>query len=135
MRITVLILGLLLGALMFVQTFLVSSLSQVADDADSELAASSGLFMAFLWLVACAFVIPLPLVSVPLFLVAGCLGFLSAGDFSDLGVWGAISVALAVLSFFGWRGKRKADNARKVEAERQADRDRMLEEALLRRSP
>lgn len=97
MRVTVLIAGLLLGAIMFLQTFLVSALGSAAQDQRSEQAGSIGLMMAFLWLIACAFVMPLPMVSVVLFVVAGLLGFAYSGDFSDLAIWSGISLALAVL--------------------------------------
>jgi amino acid transporter len=65
--------------------------------------------MALLWLVACALVIPIPLVSTVIFAFAGLIG-LGAGassTFTDLTIWGAASLILAAFSFFGWIGKRK----------------------------
>lgn len=109
MRIAVLILGLILGAIMFVQTTLVAGLSGVADDQESGGAAAVGMLMALIWLVSCATAIPLPRVAMILFVVAAVLGFAASTNFGDLGVWGGVSIFLAVLSFFGWRGKRKAD--------------------------
>ncbi len=130
MRITVLILGLLLGAVMFIQTFLVSALSQAGSDQAGENASAGGVFMAFLWLVACAMVLPLPIVSVVLFAIAGAIGFALSGDFPDLAWWGGISIALAVLSFFGWLGKRKQQREQRAERGRQSERDQRMEVML-----
>jgi len=109
MRIAVLILGLLLGAVMFLQTFLANVLGSATDDEGVTTAASVGLFMALLWLVACALVIPAPLVAVGIFVLAGILGFAASGEFPDLAVWGGVSIVLAFFSFLGWRGKRRGD--------------------------
>ncbi len=109
MRIATLILGLILGAIMFVQTFLVYALSGAANNQATSSAGALGLFMALLWLVACALVIPIPLVSTVIFAFAGLIG-LGAGassTFTDLTIWGAASLILAAFSFFGWIGKRK----------------------------
>ena len=111
MRIAVLILGLLLGLLMFFQTFVVYALSGAASQQSMSEAGAVGLLMAVLWLIACALVIPIPLVSTIVFLVAGLLGVAAAGSskFSDLSIWGGISFILAVLSFIGWVGKRRGE--------------------------
>lgn len=67
------------------------------------------MLMALIWLVACGLVIPLPMIAMNLFLVAGLIGVASAGplDFPDLAIWGVVSFVLALFSFFGWRGKVK----------------------------
>jgi len=134
MRVTVLILGLLLGLVMFLQTMLVYGLSNAVDDTNSASAGAVGVLMALMWLVACAFVMPLPMVSVIVFAIAGLFGFAASGEFPDLGIWGGISLVLAVLSFFGWRGKRKDTRERQEEKARQAERDRMLEDMLRRQT-
>lgn len=119
MRIAVLILGLILGAVMFVQSVLIAGLSGIADDSDAAGGAAGGVAMALLWLVGCALVIPLPIVSAVSFGLAGLIGiaFAATGSFSDLRIWGVASLVLAVLSIFGWVGKRNDDRRRRLEAE------------------
>jgi hypothetical protein len=131
MRIAVLIIGLLLGAVMFLQTVLVSGLSDAANDEASAQSGAVGVFMSLLWLAACAFVIPFPMISVVVFALAGVLGFAASGDFPDLAIWGGISLVLAVLSLLGWRGKRRDRREADAERQRQVERDERME-ALLR---
>ena len=126
MRVAVLILGLVLGAIMFLQALVIAGLSGVTDDDETGAAAAVGLLMALLWLVACALVIPAPRVSLTLFVLAGVLGFAVSADYPDLAVWGGASLVLAFLSFLGWRGKRRADLKEKA-------RDEMLAEAVAAR--
>lgn len=132
MRIAVLILGLLLGLLMFLQTLFVYGLSDALNDEASAQASAIGVMMALLWLVACAFVLPFPLVSVVAFAIAGLFGFAASGEFPDLAIWGGVSVVLAVMSIFGWRGKRKQDREVRAEKARQAERDAMLAQMVQR---
>lgn len=122
MRVTVLIIGLLLGTVMFLQTFLVNVLGQAGNDENIEQSAAVGIFMSLLWLIACAFVLPLPMVSVVLFVIASIFGFAASGEFPDLGIWAGVSGALAVLSFLGWRGKRKERRTFTLEKARQDER-------------
>ena len=124
MRIAVLILGLILGAFMLLQSLLITGLGSAADRQNTADAGAVGLFMALLWLIGCAVVIPLPRVAMILFIVAGLLGFAVSGDFPDLGVWGGVSLFLAVLSYFGYRGKRKQQR-------QEAVRDLQLQESLV----
>lgn len=130
MRITVLILTLLLGAIMFFQTVLVYGLGSAVEDDGTSGSGAVGVFMCLLWLVAAAFVIPLPIVSVVAFAIAGLLGFAASGDFPDLAIWGGASVILALLSFLGFRGKRKDRREQSAERVRQADRDNRMESLL-----
>jgi hypothetical protein len=109
MRIAVLILGLLLGVVMVLQSTLVTGLSGVAGDTSTNTAGLGGIIMAILWLVACALVIAVPLLSTVIFAIAAYVGFTFAADFPDLGIWAAASIVLAVLSFFGWLGKRRGE--------------------------
>jgi hypothetical protein len=116
MRIAVLILGLALGLLMFIQTVLGYMASGLADNQETGGAAAVGILMAFLWLLAVALVFPVPLVSAIVFAIAGILGFGASTNFPDLAIWGGASFVLAALSVLAWFGKRKA-----VRQERERD--------------
>src|SRR5690242_12484535 len=131
MRITVLILGLLLGLVMFLQTVVVYALGSAAHDTNHAQAAAIGIVMALLWLVACAFVLPLPLVSVVAFALAAVFGFAASKNFPDLAIWGGASLVLMALSFFGWRGKVKNRRRARAKEAAEAERDARYE-ALLR---
>ena len=120
MRIAVLILGLVLGVIMFFQTFLVTSLSGLSKTPGATYSAGSiGLVMAVLWLIAVALVIPVPLISVAAFVLAGILGYANSAHFPDLAVWGGASIILAVLSLIGWFTKRRG--TRRQEAQRHSE--------------
>lgn len=109
MRIAVLVIGLLLGLLLFVQTFLVYVLGSAGSDTSLAGAGAAGLLVALLWLLASAFVIGVPLLSTIVFGVAGfiALAASSGSEFSDLQIWGAASFVLAALSFVGLLTKRR----------------------------
>jgi hypothetical protein len=124
MRIAVLIMGLLLGLLMFLQTLAAYVLSDAINDDKSSEAAAVGILMALLWLGACALVIGFPRVSIVLFVSAGVLGFAASGDFPDLGIWGGVSLVLAGMSYLGHRGKRK-------QQAKERERDEMIRQGAL----
>jgi hypothetical protein len=107
MRIAVLIIGLVLSFGLFWQSVLITGLSDAANDEQTQGAGAIGVLMAIIWLVACGFVLPKPRISMMLFAIAALLGVAGWSDFSDLKVWSGISVALAILSYFGYRGKMK----------------------------
>ena len=133
MRIATLIIGLLVGLLLFIQSFTMGifSYSTVVDDTTAT-AGGAGLFMALLWLLACALVIPFPLVSTGLFAVSIPIGlFTPTGEFEDLRFHGFAAIVLTVMAFFGWRGKRKAENQQRLEQAQRAEHDERVE-ALLR---
>lgn len=130
MRVTVLILSLLLGAIMFIQTTLVSGLGSMADDEGTSQSGAVGVFMSLLWLIAAAFVIPFPMVSVIAFALAGLLGFAASGDFPDLAIWGGVSLVLGVLSLLGYRGKRRDRREQLAERARQQEQDNRMEQLV-----
>jgi hypothetical protein len=132
MRIAVLIIGLLLGLLMFLQTVLVYAGASATEQDDLAGAAAVGVFMALLWLVACALVIAFPMISVVLFVLAGVFGFAAgaSSDFADLPIWGGVSLVLAAMSFFGWRGKKRSASEAAAERQRQFERDERLESLI-----
>ncbi len=122
MRVATLIIGLMLVLGLFFQSVLVGGLSEVAGDENSSSAAAVGVLMALIWICGCALVIPLPRIAGSLFVLAGVLGFAASAEFPDLGVWGGISMVLALFSFLGWRGKRKSDR-------RERERDELIRQA------
>jgi hypothetical protein len=107
MRIAVLIIGLVLSVGLFWQSILITGLSDIANDEQSQGAGAIGVLMAIIWLVACGFVLPKPRISMVLFGIAALLGVAGWSDFSDLQVWSGISVVLALFSYLGYRGKMK----------------------------
>jgi hypothetical protein len=117
---------------MFLQTVLVTGLSSAADDEDTAGAGSVGVLMSFMWLVACALVLAFPMASMIIFGLAGLLGIAvgASSEFADLVVWGIISLVLALMSFFGWRGKKRDKAAAEAERHYQRDRDAKMESLL-----
>ncbi|MCC6945491.1 MAG: zinc ribbon domain-containing protein [Thermomicrobiales bacterium] len=109
MRIAILIVGLLLWIIAFVQITLVANLAEWADANDTQTAAGLGFVGLISWLVALIIVLPWPRAAMWLFLVAGGLMLLGSGDFGDLAVWGSIAILLGVFSYVGLRQKRKKD--------------------------
>jgi membrane protein implicated in regulation of membrane protease activity len=103
------ILGLILMVIVGLQSCAVSFGGSLGNRQGMEEGGSVGLPIALLFLVGAAFALVFLLVSLLSFLVAGLLG-LAAGatiPFTDLTIWGVVSLVLAVLSFFGWREKRR----------------------------
>lgn len=132
MRIAALIVGLLVGLLLFIQSFTVGMFSEttVVDDT-TAIAGGAGLFMALIWLLASALVIPFPLVSAILFGLTVPIGlFTPTGDFGDLRFHGFVAIVLTLMAFFGWRGKKKDAREKQAERQRQEERDARLESLL-----
>ena len=103
------ILGLILMVLVGAQSCAVSLGGELANDQGSAEGGAVGILMAFLFLLGGAFVLGVPIVALVSFLLAGLLG-VAAGSttpFSDLTLWGIVSLVLALLSFFGVREKRR----------------------------
>ena len=124
-RISVLVLGLVVGAFMFYWTYLEERVS--AADWPESIAAVGVVSqaMAALWLAGSVLVILVPAVSVVAFLAAAVLAFVSTPDVLDqvvrdpvglprLAYWGAASLVLALLSLVGWLEKRRQE---RLEAE------------------
>jgi|SRR5215216_6340836 len=72
----------------------------------------------YLFLIAGAFAISFPLVSLVTLLIAGTIAIAAglSSEFSDLAIWGFVALALAVMSYFGHREKqrRRAEQQRRV---------------------
>lgn len=109
MRVATAIISILMSIFVFLQTMLVGGLSDAVGDEASSTAAALGLLGGLLWLVGGALVFAFPAISMVLYVIATLVFFGGAANFSDLGVYGGISIAFAIMSFLGWRGKKKAD--------------------------
>ena len=81
----------------------------MGQDQSTSNAGAMGFFVVLLFLIAGAFAISFPIVSVVCFLLAGTVA-LAAGfssDFADLAIWGFVALGLAVMSYFGHREKQR----------------------------
>ncbi|HWV23265.1 MAG TPA: hypothetical protein VNZ58_03670 [Thermomicrobiales bacterium] len=131
MRIAVLILGLLLGLLMFFQALIGYVVGSATSSDDLAGAGALGLLVALMWLLACALVIAFPLVSAIILGLAMPIAWGSAAlGYTDMWIWSGASFVLAVMAFFGWRGKVKDRREAEAERMRQAKRDAMLEHVM-----
>jgi hypothetical protein len=109
MRIATMILALILMLIVGFQSCAVTVGDEVVGEKTSQQGGPLGIFMALLFLVGGAFALALPLVSLVAFILAGLVGLAGGAttSFTDLSIWGWVSLALAVLSFFARREKRK----------------------------
>jgi len=109
MRIATMILSLILMLVIGAQSCAVSLGDAALNTKAAEQGGPIGLMMAFLFLVGGAFALAFPFVSVLAFFFAGVFGLAGGAStsFGDLSIWGVVSLILAVLSYFGWREKRK----------------------------
>jgi hypothetical protein len=135
MRIAVLIIGLMLSAWMFLEGFILAFLDTnnalAADDADAAGLAGGGIVVAMIGALAAALAISYPLATTILLMLAGTisLGIAGAG-YGNHWLYGIVLLVLAVLSFFGWRGKRKAGREMAAERQRQLERDERMESLI-----
>jgi len=103
----------------------------MADDEKLEGATGGGLLASMVGVLAAALVLALPLVSAILFGLAGVLSFAAAAaGYGNHWVYGSDFMALGVVAFFGWIGKRKNRRESAAERQRQIDRDDRLETLL-----
>jgi len=109
MRVAVMIVGLVLMIALFVQSCGVGIAGSLSNDESTTGGGAVGIVVAFLFLLGSAFAIGVPTLAMILFLLAGLLamGVASSSGFSDLQIWGIISLVLAMLCFFSRREKRR----------------------------
>lgn len=68
-----------------------------------------GMFVAFLFLIAGAFAMSFPVVSLCVFVLCFVMSLAVgvASDYSDMLFWAFVSLALSTMSFFGMREKKR----------------------------
>jgi hypothetical protein len=113
MRIAVTIISLLLMVVIGFQSCAAALSGGLGSDRATSAAGGIGFIVALLFLVAGAFALAFPMVSIVFFTVAGIMAIIAglSSHFSDLSIWGFVALILAGMSFFGWREKRKRRKA------------------------
>ena len=118
MRIAVTIISLGLMLVIGFQSCAATVGGSLGQNQSTSNAGAMGFFVVFLFLIAGAFAMSFPIVSVVAFVLAATVA-LAAGlssDFADLAIWGFVALILAVMSYFGHREKqrRKAEQQQRV---------------------
>lgn len=105
MRKAVLILGIILMVIVFVQSLLVGFGGTVFSDAALARGAFLGRIVALLFGVGAAFALGKPGISAILFGAGGLVGIVGGllTGYHDLILWGVLSIGLGALSFFAMR--------------------------------
>jgi len=115
MRVAVMVISLVLMLVVGLQSCTSAVGGGLSDDQAAREGLSQGAAVGFvvtvLYLLGGAFALGVPLVSTVVFALAAVIGIVggSTTSYRDLTVWGVVAGALAVMSFVGWLGKRKAD--------------------------
>lgn len=119
MRIAVTILSLGLMIIIGFQSCAASFSGSMGQNQTTSNAAAMGFVVVFLFLIAGAFAIAYPLVSLVSFVLAGTIAIAagSSSDFADLAIWGFFAFILAVMSYFGHREKRRRREAERTRLE------------------
>jgi hypothetical protein len=109
MRIAVLIIALCLVMILGLQSCGVMVGGHLSNDTTLSGGGATGVLMAFLFLLGAAFAIGVPFLSAVLFFIAGGIGLLegTSTKFTDLTIWGVVSLVLAFLSLLGRRELRR----------------------------
>lgn len=109
MRIAVMVLSLGLMLIIGFQSCAATIGGSMGHNQSTSNAAAMGFVVVFLFLIAGAFALAFPIVSLISFLLAGTIA-LAAGlssTFRDLTVWGVVAFGLAIMSYFGHREKQR----------------------------
>ena len=118
MRIAVTILSLGLMLVVGFQSCAATVGGSLGKDESASAAGAMGFFVVFLFLIAGAFAMSFPIVSLVSFVIAGTVAIAAglSSDFSDLAIWGFVALILAVMSYFGHREKqrRRAEQQQRV---------------------
>lgn len=111
MRIAALVIGVVFGIGLFVQSVIVAAITDESNEQFNGADAGTGIIIAVLMIVAGGVAIPLPRLALVLFAIAGIMALTSAGpmEFPDLYIYGTASLVLSVFSFFGYHGKQEEE--------------------------
>lgn len=122
MKIATGIISLVLMIVVGVQSCGVALGSSILHDQSGTTGGSLGEFVALLFLLGGAFVFAKPFVSMFFFSLAAIFGWAGGATtmYSDLTIWGFVSLILGIMSFFGWRGDQKKKRAQKESSNIQA---------------
>lgn len=129
MRIAVMVLGLLISAWGFLEVALGGMF--VPEDSKLGTGIALGLFAVLIGAFGSAIAIPAPRATAVLLLIAGAFSMgAGANEYKNQYVWGAIYFILAIMAFFGWRGKKRDTAAATEEKRLQRERDVRMENLL-----
>jgi hypothetical protein len=113
MRIAVMIIALCVFVVLLLQSCAVGVGGSMGKSETLKEGAAIGVMLAFIYVLGAAFALRLPLISTIVFafgaVVAIPTGY-QTGGFSDLIIWGWLSVILAILSILGQREKKRSQN-------------------------
>lgn len=117
MKIATGIIALGLMVIIGIQSIIVGAGGAIMGNKGYSQGGSAGVLVAFLFLIAGAFSFKKPIVSAIVFICAAIVGFAIGGTtgFSDMNIWGSVSLILGIMSLFTWRGERKK-RASKIDA-------------------
>ena len=108
MRIATLIIALMMMVIVGVQSCAVYLGGGLTQQQGLSQSGAVGLVVALLFLVGGAFVLAFPLVSLASFALAALMTLVGWNSgFSDMKIWFFVCLILAVMSFFGFREKRR----------------------------
>ena len=110
------IISLVLTVIVLAQSCAVNFGGSVGKNEMAQQGGAVGILVALLFLVGGAFALGILLVSIVAFVLAALLAFAAAATtaFTDLTIWGFVGLILAVMSFFGYLGKRRERAERRV---------------------
>lgn len=108
MRVGAMVVGILFAIWTFFEALLIGGLGSMGEDEDIQALAGGGLFASLFIGVGAVLVLSVPQVSLVLFAIGGVISYISAaGGYSNHWVYGTIFFGLAIMAYFGWRGKKR----------------------------
>lgn len=109
MRVAVLLISILLMFVVGFQSCFVSCHATSSGDEQLSSGSSMGMMVALLYLMGSIFIINSPRVSLAVYALAALLGLVAGAttDYSDMWVWGGLSLMLAGMSHLGEKELKK----------------------------